>query len=282
MEDVLIVFFGELGQTFAYLWREVSQIEGDSLKEVYASAIEQFQHDHTRRVLWLLIAALILSAVVFVLCASMALFEAIAIRPHKRKKHPIKSLTLDLPVESAKESDEKLSETIGWAKKVAPRSVIDKLKAGEIRDAEKSLLAECKKNPQDDGLIIYLLACRAMQADAKSYDTLIEKIFPEGLTAEKEVCRHAAELGRLLSPDKYPISEIPQPETVFELEEELVGDTLGPISEFGSVQTLLDLIRVYFEMGDTDQTRHLIVEVLICGNAKERELALNYAKLIGI
>ncbi len=270
-----------LEQTYAYLWQQVVQLEGDSLNVLWASIVQQFQGDNAARVLWLLIATLFVSGAVFLLCVSMVVFEAITIvNPKKRRIKPIATLALDKVLESKDTSQESLTKTISWAKENAPRSVIEKLKAGEIELAEKALFAELRNNPKEVSLIMYLLACRALQSNGRTYDALVKIIFPRGLDASVEINRHAAELGRLLTPGTYPTSEIPQPETTFELEEELISDTLGPISEFGNVQTLLDLTRVYFEMGEVNQIRHMIVEVLVCGNTEQRESALKFAKLL--
>lgn len=285
MEAAIFSFFSALEQTFAYLWQHVVRLEGDTLIDLWASMVEQIQLNQSGRVLWFLIAALFVSGTIFLLCVSMVVFEAVAIvNPKKQRAKPIGTVALDQVLEGTQTSrdifQDNINKTISWAKDNAPRNVIEKLKSGEIESAEKALFVELKKNPKDVGLIMYLLACRALQSNPRSYDALVKIIFPLGLDADTEVCRHAAELGRLLTPGKYPTSEIPPPETTFEVEAELIGDTLGPISEFGSVQTLLDLVRVYFEMGEVDQIRHMIVEVLVCGTTEQRESALKFAKLL--
>ena len=106
----------------------------------------------------------------------------------------------------------------------------------------------------------------------------MEEIFPDGLNADKEICRHAAELGRLISPDRYPEEVVPQPSNVFEIDADSLQELLGPMTEFGNVKTLLDLVRIAFEMGEIDQVKSLAVEILVCGNVSERKMALNYLK----
>ena len=71
---------------------------------------------------------------------------------------------------------------------------------------------------------------------------------------------------------------MPQPSTAFEIDAESLQELLGPMTEFGNVKTLLDLVRIAFEMGETDQVKSLAVEILVCGNVSERKTALNYLK----
>ena len=284
MEEVLLTFFMSLEHTYLYLWQAVAatNIVSLNLEGLWAGIVTQFQ-DHSGRVVWLLIAALVGSGAIFMFSMGVVLLEAVIITEPKRrkfKKVPPPPPPIHQAPKSTKEIQEQLTKTISWAKENASHSVIDKLKSGNVSAAEKELIAERIKRPKDVGLIMYMLAFRAMRNDGKSYDSLVDSIFPNGLKADTEICRHAAELGRLLSPDKYPVSEYPPPETIFEFDIELIGDTLGPISEFASVHTLLDLIRIYFEMHDFDQIRHLIVIVLVCGNTQERETAIHFAKMV--
>lgn len=283
MENELVAFFAAVGQTFYALWQEVSLIEGDSLKEQWLWIVDRMTHERSTRILWLLISGLTCSIIIFLLSASVALYEAIAIptrRSKARTRRPSKRSNQNLKLKSNEESDKQLSETLSWAQKVAPRNVVGKLKAGQIDAAESELFEMHKRKPDDVGIIMYLLACRAIQHDIESYETLVNEIFPDGLKAGEAICQHAAELGRLLAEDRFPQSDIPNPESAFEVDAELIGDTLGPITEFGSVQTLLDLVRVYFDMDDVDEIRHLVVEVLVAGSAQERKSALKYAQLL--
>ena len=279
MEQEFIAVLTALEQTFRVLWQEVMLVEGEFLKDQVSWVVQRIESSQSGRVLWFLIAALILAGVICVLSIGIVIYEAVTI-PRKRSHFRVMPAVDISEWNTQSNTQTKLKETIDWAQKVAPRNVIGKLKAGRINAAEKALIAERANRPDDVGLIMYLLACRAMRNDAAAYHSLIEEVFPDGLKADREVCRHAAEIGRLLAKDKYPVEEIPQPETAFEVAAELIGDTLGPITEFGSVQTLLDLIRVYFEMHDIAEIRHLIVEVLVCGTVAERRQALEYAKLI--
>ena len=282
MENELIAFFTATEQTFFALWQEASLLEGDSLQDQWQWIVDRIMHERSPRVLWLLISGLVLSGLLFLLSTGVIVYEAVAISFRKSKARSVQSLRLDQSAQpgTADQSSERLSETIDWARKVSPKNVIGKLKAGQIDAAEKALIEVRKSKPDDVGLTTYLLACRAIRHDIKSYESLVNEIFPNGLNADEDVCRHAAQIGRLLSEDKFPKSQIPDPESAFQVDAKLIGDTLGPVAEFGSVQTLLDLIRVYFDMDDVDEIRHLIVEVLVCGTAQQRKSALEYAKLL--
>lgn len=282
MENELLIFLTAAERTFCALWQEVTRIEGGSLRDQLQWIAGRVAHERSTRVLWFLISTLAFSGLVFLLSTGVAVYEAVAVSTRKSKlrlKRPLESDRKSQP-RTASESSRKLSETIDWAQKVSPRNVIGKLKAGQIDAAEKELIEVRKSKPDDIGLIMYLLACRASQHQVESYESLVSEIFPNGLEADKDVCRHAAQIGRLLSGDRFPKSRIPDPESAFEVQAELIGDTLGPVAEFGSVQTLLDLIRVYFDMDDADEIRHLIVEVLVSGTEQERKAALDYAKLL--
>ncbi len=281
MENELASAFAALQQTFSLLCQEVAQLEGRNLKDLWSEVVLRTEQDPTARVLWLLIATLAVSGLIFVLSVCLILFEA-AVRLRKKSgPSSNSSQKLRSNSKSADDADKKLAEAIEWAEKMAPRSAIESLRAGDIQAAEKALNAQRRKQPDNVGLIMYLLACRAMRNDAQTYDSLIDEIFPKELSADDAVSRHAAEIGRLLDSARYPESKFPPPEKVFEVDAEMIGDTLGQIAELGSVKTLLDLVRMEFEMGETDQIRHLLVEILVCGTASERKLALNYANRIG-
>ena len=56
---------------------------------------------------------------------------------------------------------------------------------------------------------------------------------------------------------------------------------MGPITEFGDVQTLLDLVRVYVDMGDEAETKHLIVEILVRGDEEQRRQAMTFKNRMG-
>ncbi len=280
MESELIVIVDELHRTFVYLWREISQIEGNSLKDLWAGATQRINENLSSRVLWILIAALFFSSLMFVICVGLVLAD-LAVHSQKKSKTTsgprIKPRSDDGDATAA---DHELAKILAWADRVAPRNVIETLRAGDIDGAEKALLIEHRKQPENVGLMMYLLACCALRNDSAAYDRLVRAIFPDGLNADEEICRHAAEIGRLISPDRYPEDAIPRPNSVFEIESELIENMLGPISELSNVKTLLDLVRMDFEMGNTDHIWHLLVEIVVCGTQNERKVALNYSRRI--
>ena len=278
MEFELASLVSALQQTFSYLLLEATQIEGEHLKDFWEWIVWRSEQNPSARVVWLLIVALVLFAALFVLTSGLALFELTLVSPTKSQPKPSPPKAENLVSKDAQDQQQKLAETIAWADKVAPVSVVQFLRDGDIPGAEKILLGKRSKQPNDIGVIIYSLACRATRNDAAAYELLVEEIFPDGLNADEEICRHAAELGRLISPDRFPEEVVPQPSTVFEIDADALQDLLGPMTEFGNVKTLLDLVRIAFEMGETDQVKSLAVEILVCGNVTERKTALNYLK----
>lgn len=278
MEFELTSLVSALQQTFSYLLLEATQIEGEHLKDLWEWVVQRSEQDPSARVVWLLIVALVFFGALFVLTSGLALFELTLVSPKKPEPKPSPPKTKHQDAKDAQEQQKKLAETIAWADKVAPVSVMQHLREGDISGAEKVLLGKRSKQPNDIGAIIYSLACRATRIDAAAYESLVEEIFPDGLNADEQICRHAAELGRLISPDRYPEEVVPQPSTVFEIDADSLQELLGPMTEFGNVKTLLDLVRIAFEMGETDQVKSLAVEILVCGNVSERKTALNYLK----
>ncbi len=278
MEFELTSLVSALQQTFSYLLLEATQIEGEHLKDFWEWVVQRSEQDPSARVVWLLIVALVFFGALFVLTSGLALFELTLVSPKKSEPKPSPPKAVHQDAKNAQEQQQKLAETIAWADKVAPVSVIQHLRDGDIPGAEKVLLGKRSKQPNDIGAIIYSLACRASRYDAAAYESLVEEIFPDGLNADKEICRHAAELGRLISPDRYPEEVVPQPSNVFEIDADSLQELLGPMTEFGNVKTLLDLVRIAFEMGEIDQVKSLAVEILVCGNVSERKMALNYLK----
>ena len=278
MDFELASLVSALQQTFSYLLLEATQIEGEHLKDLWEWVVQRSEQDPSARVVWLLIVALVVFGALFVLTSGLALFELTLVSPKKPEPKSSPPKAEHQKVKDAQEQQQKLAETIAWADKVAPVSVIQHLRDGDIPGAEKVLLGKRSKQPDDIGAIIYSLACRATRNDAAAYESLVEEIFPDGLNADEEICRHAAELGRLISPDRYPEEVVPQPSTVFEIDADSLQELLGPMTEFGNVKTLLDLVRIAFEMGETDQVKSLAVEILVCGNVSERKTALNYLK----
>ncbi len=278
MEFELTSLVSALQQTFSYLLLEATQIEGEHLKDFWEWVVQRSEQDPSARVVWLLIVALVFFGALFVLTSGLVLFELTLVSPKKSEPKPSPPKGEYQDTKDKKEQQQKLAETIAWADKVAPVSVIQYLRDGDIAGAEKVLLGKRSKQPNDIGAMIYSLACCATRNNAAAYESLVEEIFPNGLNADEEICRHAAELGRLISPDRYPEEVVPQPSTAFEIDAESLQELLGPMTEFGNVKTLLDLVRIAFEMGETDQVKSLAVEILVCGNVSERKTALNYLK----
>ncbi len=278
MEFELASLVSALQQTFSYLLLEATQIEGEHLKDFWEWVVQRSEQDPSARVVWLLIVALFIFGALFVFTSGLALFELTLVSPKKAEPKPSPPKAEYQDAKDTKEQQQKLAETIAWADKVAPVSVIQHLRDGDIPGAEKVLLGKRSKQPANIGAIIYSLACCATRNDATAYESLVEEIFPNGLNADEEICRHAAELGRLISPERYPEEVVPQPFAVFEIDAGSLQELLGPITEFGNVKTLLDLVRIAFEMGEIDQVKFLAVQILVSGNFSERKTALNYLK----
>ena len=263
---------------FGVICNEISQIQGDSIAEQWAWVVQRYQSDQVGRSLWILLLVLFTSGSIFVVSVGYGLCIRLT---RSRKKHKTKSIQGTKPAANTKAYHEAVAKNaVKAGQPSVPRTMIGKLKAGMLEEVEQALMAERKRRPEHTGLTLYLLACRAASSEPEAYQSLVSEIFSDGLDKESEIGRHAAQIGRILFPEKYPVDKFPEPKKPFEVEANLIGDTLGPISEFGNVQTLLDLVRVYVEMKELAETKHLIVEILVRGDASQRERALEYSRII--
>ena len=263
---------------FGVICNEFSQIQGGSITEQWAWVVQRYQSDQVGRSLWILILVLFTSGSIFVVSVGYGLCIRLT---RSRKKHKTKSIQGTKPAANTKAYHEAVAKNaVKAGQPSVPRTMIGKLKAGMLEEVEQALMAERKRRPEHTGLTLYLLACRAASNEPEAYQSLVSEIFSDGLDKESEVGRHAAQIGRIMFPEKYPVDKFPEPKKPFEVEANLIGDTLGPISEFGNVQTLLDLVRVYVDMKELAETKHLIVEILVRGDASQRERALEYSRII--
>ncbi len=262
-----------LGQFLNLVQTEFELIEGAYLADRIEFVVQRYQSDPTARILWILIVLMLISGPIFVLSAAFGFL----VRPRRtdtaKPKTKSKPDSLQHRKKYSKSSDKKSEKEYRVSRPV--KSMVGLLKEGRLNDVEKLLLEEHRKQPTDATTVMYLLACRAT-VDATSYDELISELFSQGLDGSVPICLHAAEIGRLLKLDNYPLSRFPEPRVPFEVDTSVSGNTLGPISEFGDVQTLLDLVRVYVDMEDEAEARHLIVEILVRGNYEQRKLALDF------
>ncbi len=262
-----------LGQFLELIQTEFELIEGLYLAERIEFVVQRYQSDPTARILWILIVLMLISGPVFVLSVTFGFL----VRP--RRADIVESEPESKPdsLRTRKQRSSSPDKKSGHAhRKSRPaKSMVGMLKEGRLKDVEKLLLEEHRKQPTDATTVMYLLACRAA-ADSASYDKLISELFSQGLDSSVPICLHAAEIGRLLQPDNYPLSRFPEPERPFEVDTSVSGNTLGPISEFGDVHTLLDLVRVYVDMEDEAEAKHLIVEILVRGNYEQRKQALEF------
>ena len=257
---------------------EISQVHGDSIAEQWTWVVQRYQNDQVGRSLWILILVLFTSGSIFVVSVGYGLCTRLT---RSRRKHKTKPIQGNKPAANTNAYLEAVAKNaVKAGQPSVPRTMIGKLKAGMLEEVEQALMAERKRRPEHTGLTLYLLACRAASSEPEAYQSLVSEIFSDGLDKESEIGRHAAQIGRIMFPEKYPVDKYPEPKKPFEVEANLIGDTLGPISEFGNVQTLLDLVRVYVEMKELAETKHLIVEILVRGDASQRERALEYSRII--
>ena len=263
---------------FGVICNEITRVQGDSIAEQWAWVVQRYQSDQVGRSLWTLILVLFTSGSIFVVSVGYGLCTGLT---KSRRKHKAKTIEGKKPAANTKSYHEAVAKSAVKARQPSvPRTMIGKLKAGMLEEVEQELMAERKRRPEHTGLTLYLLACRAANNEPEAYQSLVSEIFSGGLDKESEIGRHAAQIGRIMFPEKYPVDKYPEPKKPFEVEANLIGDTLGPISEFGNVQTLLDLVRVYVEMKEWAETKHLIVEILVRGDASQRERALEYSRII--
>ena len=264
-----------LASLYESILNEFELIEGVYLADRVESVVNRYEADSTGRILWMLISILLASGSLFVVSTGYWLI----FRPKLSK-----SAHLEGAIDSKATAESKISShaTIKIKSKAIPhaqrlpKSMIGLLKAGELKLAEELLFEEHRKSPTDASIVMYLLACRAVDGDAASYENLITKLFPDGLDSGVQICLHAASIGRVLSAEKFDVNDYPEPEELFEVDATVTSKSLGPITEFGDVQTLLDLVRVYVDMGDEAQAKHLIVEILVRGAKEQRKQAIEF------
>ena len=266
-----------LARLYKSIRDEFELIEGVYLADRVESILDRYEANSTGRLLWMLIVLTFVSGSLFVVSTGYGLI----IRPKRLKAT---NLDGELGTGSTSKSKRKQEPSETKGKEIPhaqrlPRSMIGMLKAGDLKGAEVMLFEEHRKSPTDSTTVMYLLACRAVAGDAASYDKLITELFPEGLDHNVQICLHAASIGRILSAEKFDVNDYPETEELFEVDAAVTSKSLGPINEFGDVQTLLDLVRVYVDMGDEAQAKHLIVETLVRGNADQRKMALMFREV---
>lgn len=262
-----------LGQFLELVRTEFELIEGAYLAERIEFVVQRYQSDPTARILWILIVLMLISGSIFVLSVAIGFLIRFRRADSTMPKTEFKPDSVRHRKQRTKSSDKESDQDHRVSRPA--KSMVGLLKEGRLKDVEKLLLEEHRKQPADATTVMYLLACRAT-VDAASYDELISELFSQGLDHSVPICLHAAEIGRLLELDNYPLSRFPEPEVPFEVDTSVSGNTLGPISEFGDVQTLLDLVRVYVDMEDEAETKHLVVEILVRGNYEQRKQALQF------
>ena len=129
------------------------------------------------------------------------------------KKHKTKSIQGTKPAANTKAYHEAVAKNaVKAGQPSVPRTMIGKLKAGMLEEVEQALMAERKRRPEHTGLTLYLLACRAASSEPEAYQSLVSEIFSDGLDKESEIGRHAAQIGRIMFPEKYPVDKYPEPE----------------------------------------------------------------------
>ena len=268
-----------LSQLYDLIRTEFEQVEGAYLADQIEFVIQRYKSDLTARILWILITLLIASGSIFL----VSFGYGILVRP-KRVETPKREKVSEF--ESVRQSLQPSQSpfkrsNIQHREQGTPKSMVGMLKGGRLKDAEELLFEEHRKRPADATVVMYLLACRAAGGDAASYGDLLAKLFPNGLDSSVQICLHAAGIGRAVGLDGYPSNRYPEPDKPFEVDSTVSGNSLGPITEFGDVQTLLDLVRVYVDMGDEAETKHLIVEILVRGDEEQRRQAMTFKNRMG-
>ena len=256
---------------------EIGQIHGDTVVGVWSSVENRMQVDRVARIIWLLIFALTISGGVF----AISFVYGIIIRaPQVKQPHvaKVKIHRSRARVRPNRLRDEKKSSAL---KTQVKTEELDKIiKSGKYDNIEEVFRSKLKHRPDEIGTYLYLFACNALNNEPAKFVSLVSEIFPKGLNASDELHLHIADIGRVVSPKDFPLSSYPSPKEPFEVRTDLIGDSLGSVAEFGNVQTLLDLVRVYMEMEQFDQTRHLIVEVLARGDTNQRWHAMEFSRTL--
>ncbi len=254
---------------------EFNQVKGPYVIDWVESISNRYHSDLTGRILWSLVAVLTASGSLFMILTAHGLLSRLRNPPARVKgKTSRKDSSRRKSAAGASGQSVKMQDR----NKRVPKSVVGMLRAGLLDEVEALLLEERRIRPADSNVVMYLLACRAAKDDADSYDQLLSEIFPEGLDRKVQICLHAAQIGRILSPSAYPTNRFPEPDKPFEVDAAMSSESLGTVSEFGDVHTLLDLVRVYLDMEEEAETKHMIVEILVRGDREQRIKAVEFLK----
>ena len=260
------------------LTSELSQIEGDFLVRQLSSISKRFREIPSSRALWTLIAIFTCIVLVLVLLIVVSIFVANPQRPgmsrldKNRAKRKVKK---DVP--QIKEENKNL---IPSEPATVSDSAAENLKNGFLEEVESSLWEAIQENPEDYGSIMYLFCCFAARQDDIRFGEFVDKIFCDTSIEQHEVGAHIAQVGRLLSIQRFSDLQIGEPPSPFTNWSELMGNTLKEFHDFGDLNVCLDMLRAYFEMEEKAKSRHLIVELLVHGDLSQRESALQFAEKI--
>ena len=257
------------------LSNELTQIERGNLHAVWQQVADRIRAGSVNRVVWLLIFMLLFSGSIFILSVTYG----ITARLNSRLKiRATKKRSASRKHRSYRQFSDRPSELPKTVHKSMTLKEI--LMSGNLNQAERKLRASIKLKRDSPDLFIYMFACRAVKADRKLFKSLIMEHFPKGLEKDIEFHRHIAQIGSMLSLKEYSKGSFPEPESVFRTESNMVGNTLGSISELGDVQTMVDIARVYVDMKDVSQAKHMLVEILVRGNKQQRESATELSRAL--
>lgn len=257
---------------------EFKQIEGDFLVKQLSSISKRFREIPSSRALWTLIAIFTCIVLVLVLLIVIRIFivnpqkTSMSRLDRKRAKRKVKK---DVP--QTKEENKNL---ITSEPATVSDSAAENLKNGFLEEVESSLWEAIQENPEDYGSIMYLFCCFAARQDDIRFGEFVDRIFCDTSIEQHEVGTHIAQIGRLLSIQRFSDLQIGDPPSPFTNWSELMGNTLKEFHDFGDLNVCLDMLRAYYEMAEKAKSRHLIVELLVHGDLSQRESALQFAEKI--
>ncbi len=257
---------------------EFKQIEGDFLVKQLGSVSKRFREIPSSRAIWTLTTIFTCMVLALVLLLVVRIFM---VGPQKTsmsrldKKRAKRKVKKDVP--KTKEENKNL---VPSEPATVSDSAAENLKNGFLEEVESSLWEAIQENPEDYGSIMYLFCCFAARQDDIRFGEFVDKIFCDTSIEQHEVGAHIAQIGRLLSIQRFSDLQIADPPSPFTNWSELMGNTLKEFHDFGDLNVCLDMLRAYFEMEEKAKSRHLIVELLVHGDLSQRESALQFAEKI--
>ena len=272
--------YGALRKTFG---EELSRIQGENYRDQFEWIQNRVRTDPVGRTFWYLIFAFTVVVAVFILVFLVAIAQRI-LRIIKSRSYATKHFdkALEAKIQASKCSTEtNIEKSIETTRKKVPakkKPATKYLLAGDLTGTENVLLNAVKRDSHDVASMLYLLCVRALRNDATAYEALFKELNKYDRFRKSAELKHAGEIGRILSPDKFKTARYPAPTNQFQERSRYFDDGTEQVAEFGDISTLLDLALVYLEMKEFGKAAQAIVDLLALGDENQRRQAVKLSK----